>query len=547
MNKKIWLFLALIIAVALALRIYKLDLVPPSINWDEAANGYNAWTIANYGTDEWGKPYPWYFISFRDNKHPVHIYITSIFVKIFGLSDFTVRLPSAIFGTLNVVLLFFLTKLLFRNNLIGLIAAFLLAISPYGIQFSRYNHEANFALFFFLLGLTLFFLGIEKKNIALSFAFLSFGICLISYHSSKAIVPITILILMIFYLRQIINLKKFFLLGGLFFSLFLIIIALNRPLLGLARLRQSSIQEEQIKKTYLYKEYKSRMFGKLEVIFNQYSSHFQPQFLFLTGDKNPRHSSQYVGEFYKIDGFFLSLGTIFLVLSMLRGKNNFWERIKIPFIIITLALVAPLPSTFVRDAPHAGRSLFMMGIWHIIAAYGIFRLIEIFKNHYFKKAILFGIIFLTYIFSLKIKNFLIPYFQEYSKSYAVDWQYGMKEIVQFVSKHPEYSKIYMTDTQAQPYIFFLFYLKTPIQQLLGYVQYAETDESRTYNTISSFGKYHFGGWEVMKSIPSPGVLYILTSSQYDGLEHKSSFEVKHVIDHPNGKLAFALLSSKSNI
>ena len=56
----------------------------------------------------------------------------------------------------------------------GLIAAFLLAISPYGIQFSRYNHEANFALFFFLLGLTLFFLGIEKKNIALSFAFLSF-------------------------------------------------------------------------------------------------------------------------------------------------------------------------------------------------------------------------------------------------------------------------------------------------------------------------------------------------------------------------------------
>lgn len=545
MNRKIWILLILIIVISLVLRIYKLDQVPPSINWDEAANGYNAWTIANYGRDEWGKSYPLYFASFRDNKHPIHIYITSIFVKAFGLSDFTVRLPSAIFGTLNVFLIFFLTKILFKDNSFALIAASLLAISPYSIQFSRYNHEANFALFFFILGLVLFFLGIEKKNISLSFAFLSFGLCLLSYHSSMVVVPMTILILLSFYVKKIIKLKKFLLLGVLFFLLFVSMLFLNRPLLGFARIKQTSIQEEQIKKTWSYKEYKSKLLGFVEVVFNQYSSHFEPQFLFLSGDKNSRHSSQYVGEFYMIDSLFLVLGIIFLILRMFRGNNDFGDRVKIPLLIILLALIAPLPSTFVRDAPHAGRSLFMMGIWHIILAYGIFKVFEIFKNQKFKSAILFGVIFLTYTFSLK--HYLTLYFQEYSKSYAIDWQYGMKEIVYYVKDHPEYSQVYMTDTQAQPYIFFLFYLKTPLPDLLNNVYYADTDESRTYNTISSFGRYHFGGWEPTKSVPSSGVLYILTAAQYDGLEQKSSFNIEKIINYPNGRMAFVLMNSKNNI
>ncbi|KKQ96399.1 MAG: hypothetical protein UT23_C0032G0001, partial [Candidatus Woesebacteria bacterium GW2011_GWA1_39_12] len=58
-----------VILLALFLRVYKLGDIPPSINWDEAAVGYNAFSIANFGRDEWGNVFPLVFKSFEDYKH----------------------------------------------------------------------------------------------------------------------------------------------------------------------------------------------------------------------------------------------------------------------------------------------------------------------------------------------------------------------------------------------------------------------------------------------------------------------------------------------
>ena len=163
MKNKINLLLLVIILLAAIFRIYKIDQVPPSLSWDEAAVGYNAWSVANFGKDEWGKTLPIYFKSFEDDKHPVHIYITSLFVKVLGPSDFSVRLPAVVFGVLNVLLIFLVGRVMF-NKTVGLIAAFVLTLSPYAIHFSRFKHELNFTIFFFLLGLFLFYQAI-KKNI----------------------------------------------------------------------------------------------------------------------------------------------------------------------------------------------------------------------------------------------------------------------------------------------------------------------------------------------------------------------------------------------
>lgn len=147
------MFLVLIFAGVL--RFYHINKSPPSLSWDEAAVGYNAWTILNWGKDEWGKTLPLSFKSFEDDKHPVHVYLTVPTVAIFGLNEIGVRASAAIFGILNVFLIFFLGRKLFKSNLAGIIASLAFAISPYNIHFSRYNHELNFALFFFMLGLTL--------------------------------------------------------------------------------------------------------------------------------------------------------------------------------------------------------------------------------------------------------------------------------------------------------------------------------------------------------------------------------------------------------
>ena len=98
------------IILASFLRLYKLDSIPASLNWDEVAAGYNAYTIANWGADEYGNKFPIVFTSFADDKHPVHIYLTSIVVKIFGLTDYNIRATSAGVGVLAVIAVFFLVK-----------------------------------------------------------------------------------------------------------------------------------------------------------------------------------------------------------------------------------------------------------------------------------------------------------------------------------------------------------------------------------------------------------------------------------------------------
>src|SRR3989344_3038162 len=91
-----------IIIFAAFLRFYKLGSFPVSLYWDEAANGYNAYSIVKTKSDEYGTKLPLLFKSFNDYKLPGYIYTDAIVVKLLGLSEFSVRLPSALFGTLTV-------------------------------------------------------------------------------------------------------------------------------------------------------------------------------------------------------------------------------------------------------------------------------------------------------------------------------------------------------------------------------------------------------------------------------------------------------------
>lgn len=522
------LVLLLIILLSATLRLYQINQVPASISWDEAAVGYNAWSIANFGRDEWGNFFPPVFKSFEDDKHPVHIYFTAIAVRLLGLSEFSTRLPSAIFGVLNVYLIYLVGKTLFKNRQIGILAAFILAVSPYGIHFSRFNHELNFTIFFFLLGLVCFFQGLNKKNYLLALSFLFFGIDLLTYHSPKVVVPPMVLLLVLLYFKELIRLKGIFLTGVGILSLFIVFILLNPALTGRARINQTSFSLEEAKRTNLYQKTQNEMLGRAEITYNQYLSHFSPKYLFISGDKNPRLSSEVAGEFYPIEGLFLIIGLLTLI----------WKRSRISIILISWALLGPIPASLVNEAPHASRAMFMMGSWHLIAALGFFTLSNIFKNQYIKILILVVGISLYGFF---LKNYIEGYFGVYAKQYAIEWQYGMKQAVEYVKDHNGYSQVFITAERSQPYIFFLYYLQMPTQEYLNTVSYNST-KSRSYNLVTFFDKYHFGDWDPIESYPSPGVLYILTPSEYSGLRHKAEFNVKKLIRYPNGSDAFFLVS-----
>lgn len=531
-NKLIYITLALIVFFALFLRTYKLGQFPPSLSWDEVDVGYNAYAIANWGHDEWGKFFPLTFKSFGDDKRPVHVYSTALSVKLLGLSEFSTRFPIAIFGALNVLVIFFLAKKIFKSDWIGLIASIFLAISPYSLQFSRFNHEANTALLPFLLGLLMFLYGIEKKNFWIALSFLGFGISILAYHSSMVVVPIVILTLLIIYAKTLLKMKKILLYGfiilGSVASLFLI----NRSLLGAARLKQASIPKEIYFSTNLYKITKIEALGKLDLSVQRYLTYFSSEYLFITGDKIARHSIQTVGEFYKIDAVFLIVG----ILALL------WKRKRAFLILLVWALAAPLPGSIsggFTETAHAGRALFTMGSWNLISAYGCFILISILKNKAYKFLI---VSIIGVILSVSFKIYLSDYYGIYPKRYAIEWQYGLREVADYIKAHPVYSQINITPERHQPYAFMLFYLKTPLPEFLDTVTYNEA-ESRSYNLVSSFSHYHFGDWDTVESMPNTGVLYVLTPSEYDGLRHKGKFDIKKLVRYPNDTEAFYIVSA----
>ncbi len=206
MRKYLWLFL--IVLLAGFLRFYQLTDVPPALNSDEVAIGYNAYSILKTGRDEYGIKYPLTFRSFDDYKMPVYVYLVTGSMKIFGYNDFSVRFPSAIFGTLTVLVTYFFTKKLFSrwdyklSHRLALIASFLLAISPWSLQFSRAGYEANVAVFFVVSGSYLFLLGL-KKWWAFLLSAIVFSLAIWTYLSARIFVPLLVLGLAVVYAKEL--------------------------------------------------------------------------------------------------------------------------------------------------------------------------------------------------------------------------------------------------------------------------------------------------------------------------------------------------------
>src|SRR3989344_3324808 len=95
--------LFLIIILAAFLSFYQLGKNPRSLNWDEASNAYNAYSILKTGHDEYGKFLPRTFKSFGDYNLALSVYPLVPSIGLFSLNEFAIRFPSALFGVLTVL------------------------------------------------------------------------------------------------------------------------------------------------------------------------------------------------------------------------------------------------------------------------------------------------------------------------------------------------------------------------------------------------------------------------------------------------------------
>lgn len=476
---KYTLLILLILFLAAFLRLFKLSSVPPSLSWDEVSIGYDAWSIIKTGKDQWGESFPVAFKSFGEYKYPLHIYTTVLSLAVFGYGEFAVRAGSAILGVINILLLYLFVVEATKNKKLGLLSALFLAISPWHIQFSRVSWETNYALFFFYSGLLLFFKYINdyRRKQLLVLSFVLFSISLFTYNAAKIFIPLFLIILVGIYYKNLIINKSLLFLSLAIFIIFLALNVVNPKLSGAERYSQVKFKESQVVETVFYKTTRIYKLGWAETAVKQYLQHFSPKYLFVSGDPNPRHSTQSVGQLYWLDLIFIVLG----FYALYKAKNRFSA------LLVAWFFLAILPASVVREVPHASRTMMALGCWQIVSAFGALMLLEskYFKKHSFLKFTLFLLIIVGAAY------YLYNYFVLYPVKYSRHWQYGYKQLVEYINdNYNNYDSILINRVYGEPHIYILFY-----------VQYAperyQSNDSLTWHNegswikVEQFDKYEF--------------------------------------------------------
>ncbi len=450
----------LVIVLAFFLRIYKLGENPPSLYWDEASLGYNAYTIATSLHDEHGEFLPLArFIAFGDYKPPGYIYAAVPAILIFGLNEFAVRFPSMLAGLLMVIVTYYLTKELFGNKKIALLASLALAVSPWAIQFSRAAFEANLAAFFNLFGVYLFLIS-RKKSWLIFPSVIFFVLSFYTFNANRIIAPLLLFGLSFIYWRVMLENKKWVLIS-IIVSFVMLIPSFSYLQSPESKLRFqevsifNNLEPIRVSNERILNDGNS-FWGKIihnrRLLFasdflKHYFDNFSGRFLFTHGDVNPRLAVQTMGQLYIWDMPFLLLGIYWLIK---RKEKN------LPVLILWM-LIAPIPAATARETPHALRMFSILPTFQIVIAYGLYHLsLKIKERFNLKSAYLLPVICL--FLSFNIFYYLHNYYIHYPRDFSGEWQYGYKQMVNFVlEKEKNYDQIYVTNSLGRPYIYFALY------------------------------------------------------------------------------------------
>jgi len=159
-KKKLTITLFIVIlGLASFLRLWHLNQTPPGVWYDEAYNSLDA-LKASENND--------YKIFYPENygREGLYINILALSFKVFGVNNFALRFPSALFGILTIIGFYLLLRKLKLYHTTVLLAVFALTTSFYHLNFSRIAFRAIMVPFLLVWSFYFFFkaLGNTKRD-----------------------------------------------------------------------------------------------------------------------------------------------------------------------------------------------------------------------------------------------------------------------------------------------------------------------------------------------------------------------------------------------
>src|SRR3989338_7902764 len=545
-HKIIFLSLGVIFFVGLFIRLNALSSFPVGFHQDEASVGYNGYSLLITGKDENNNPFPLYIDMFGDNRPSGYHYLTIIPIMLFGLTEFSTRLPGAIFGSLTIIAFFFLTHAVFKNRLLGLVSSLLLALAPWHVSLSRASDEAIVALFFIVVGFTFFIHSIRnnsKKQMIIGTFILI--VSFFFYHTPRVFVPLLFFIALISCFPILKKTNREYKIACIFLFLFISLIAFvlvfsipgGTWMFGQVNIfsnfqtvffQTQQIQEDAIAQSSYFASrfFHNKITNVLLVFISNYFDYFGLNFLFTKGGLPIWYSIPRQGLLYLIELPFIAIG----MYQLIRRKVDLIHVIPLYWLLIGPFVAA----ITMDDVPNINRSLVMFPMFDLVAAFGFLYVVNNLKR---KQGLLF---ILLSVSALLVSFFYFLHQYYYNAKTHNPWyrNNGFKAMMEEVKKsYNSYDKVVITKYQGGTYPLVLFYMKFDPRQY----QKEGSPKSKEYG---GFGKFFFvpqdcPSVQTTDKTPSGRILFV----DYGGCKWDKSLAFKKItfIDREDRSKAFRMV------
>jgi 4-amino-4-deoxy-L-arabinose transferase-like glycosyltransferase len=421
------------------LRFFNLETNPNGLYCDEAINGYDAYSLAKTGRDMTGRKVPLLMNHFNlDHPESLYTYCCIPSIAVLGLSAGSLRLTSAILGTLSLYLLY-LFVVSIRDEITGLIAVFFLAVSPVHLHFSRIGLRHITAPLIMILGFWLLNRSL-KKPVLFPLAGLILGISANTYPPAKLSTPVLLVLFVGLHFtpfKNSVSRHRFHILAGLlcFMILFGIFIS------------ASTLMGDQV----------SNYSGKSVLIGSQPVHDFVqnilrylgPETIWGPGDPNARH--HVIGQ-----GFLLKSTVPFLLIGCISGLLR---RDRIVAFFLCWAVIGVVPAALTWEGvPHFGRAITMLPALEVLSACGVVSGLEMLRKwlphsgvRWTAGMVVATVILINSVLYIRAELVLYP------RDVTGEWEYGLKEAIHRAVQVSASQPVKLTPIINQAFIYAFFY------------------------------------------------------------------------------------------
>ncbi len=460
MSRKFVIIFICIVLFGSVLRLFRITDIPSGFHADEAAFGYNTYSLLKTGRDEYGKVFPLILKSFGDYKAGIYSYLTIPFVFVFGLSEFAIRLTSAIFGILLIILTYLITLEISRDRKLAIISSFVAAVSPVGILLSRVQSDPLVCFVIFFIAYYCWVLWtVKRKGI---FLFIALGALILSFltyvETRLFALPFFVALGFVYWKTYKPIIRKVY---GISIGLIFIVVLLLTVSSASTRLSQINVfskedvqilLEEEIREDgggsypiLMTRIFHNKVIGYTRYIVKNYSDYLNANFLFFQAEQPLRERIPNVGILYLFECPFLLIG----IYMAIRRRLSYGI-----FSILWILIVPAVLSVISGETPNIHRFFLASLPLYVLISLGILTVIH--TVYGFKRYMFIVAITVVYVFSLS--GFLHELFVHQPVHIPFFRGYAYKALVgSIVNRYQDYSQIIVTKSNQSPYIYFLFY------------------------------------------------------------------------------------------